>query len=255
METVNNIELNLITIIGFENESEAYKNVVKTILTTFINIINHSNILYDNQDLFNKISSLKLVKRDKEDHEYVEGTNTLFLSTTNAGGVPYNDEDIIIFLTHELVHFCCRMDNGFYKEFIGFDEFFTEFLTSRVVSKCGGIKMESHYREKVQGYFDKNDSELMRCLIGKLGFDNLLEIYLNRDKDKAISIIGQEVLQNINDYHDYYSEIINILNKPLRETRILLQTLVMSQEKNKLDENIGMIKQNINTLASKNKSI
>lgn len=230
---------------GFGNETALYRNIAQVILLSLIDIIKRTGISYNLQETLNRISSLNIVKRDGETHEYVDGTNTLYLSTTNGYSISYSDEDIIIFLTHELMHFGCANDNEFYKEYFGFDEFFTEYLTFVVVSKCGGINMESYYKRNVQGYFDESDNNLMKNLIDKYGYSELLDIYMNRNKEKARKIIGQSTLQSFNEYHNYYDELTDLIGRPLRECRKIIQNSIMKPQKDKLCEYVNLINQSI----------
>lgn len=236
---MNDMIFNSMQMIDFNNDAENYRKVIKIILNSIADIISKKEISYDFKHLSNRISSLKVIRRDGEDHEYEEINNELYLSLCGPTKKEYNDVEIIIFIIHELVHFSNHPDNSndFYKTYTGFDEFFTEYLTLIIASKIGGINLESYYRKNIKGYFgEENSTNFMKNLVEKFGLTELLDCYVNRNKNKLTSLVGNDILKNMNEYHDYYTNLIDNTDKSIREINEILKNPDFLVQKNTIDK-------------------
>ena len=245
---MNNRYFEFIQIEGFGEDTESYRNIIKTVIIELGRIINDKYITYDFEYLANKIATLKVIRRDGVNHEYFSDLNVIFLSSCNKSFNEYSDEEIIIYLIHELVHFVNINDeyDTFYDNYPGFDEFFTEYLTYLIVKRIEGIRLESCYKKKVKGYFGNEiENDFIDQLQTKVGIEPLLDCYLNRDVAILSKTVGKPTLKAMNDYYNYYIKLATAINKPLIEIKYMLDNQQLEVQKQELDYYASVIMQNI----------
>jgi hypothetical protein len=240
---------NEVQITSIKSEARTnYQTVVAAVIGNTVDFLDKKSIYIDHDKLNKKMSELKIIHRDGQDHEYAPSSNTLYFSLTNQEGQKYSDEDMIIFTTHELLHLVSSadVDSSFYDTYTGFDEFFTEYLTSIIVSRIGGIGLESYYRHEVKGYFgNDNDNKIIKNLCSKVGLQSLLSAYVSRDLAGIEKLVGKETLTAMNEYHQYYNEISNNADMP---QKVLNENLTQSQQ-NTINGYVNRINQCISSLA------
>lgn len=237
---------------GFGEENQSYAHVVNTIVSSAIELIDKKSIAYDIEQLKDRITGLKIIKRDGTNHEYSPDSNTLYLSSCNQKGRKYSDEEMVIISAHELMHVVSTSETGdyFYETYPGFDEFFTEYLSFIAIMRVGGINLESYYRHEVKGYFGNNhDINFMKKLSDIVGFNQLLTVYLNRDLDGVKKIVGPETLTSLNDYYTYFYNLSNLIGQPLKEFNITLEDPLMVPQKQIIANYVNKNNQNIAALA------
>lgn len=243
-------------VVGFKGETESYRNAVDVIVSAVDGIIQRHSISYDSEFLASKVATLKVVRRDGQTHEYVSDINTIYVSSCNQDNRQFDDEEKIISLTHELMHLVCssEKDQDFFQTYFGFDEFFTEYLTSQVVSKIGGIKLESYYRHNVRGYFNNDqDINFIKKSCDKVGYKPLLESYVNREMDKVKDLVGEETLAAMNDYYKYYCELYDQINRPMRVLNKIIEEPQFALQKETINNHVERINQSILTHQSSGK--
>lgn len=231
-------------VIDFNQETDFYATVINNAVLATVGIIDHHSIPIDKDSLSGKISTLKIVRRDRQAHEHIPEDNTIFLSICNQEGVPYSQEEMTIFTIHELTHLIS--DNQIGRKYIGFDEFYTEYLTSLVASKIGGIALESFYRKNVNGYFGNgHDVSFIHSLIESKGFKNILDCYINSDVGKVEATIGKDVLDSMNDYFNYYDQLVESRQLPYRELNAMLQDPSLESERKTIEALRDKVRQSI----------
>jgi hypothetical protein len=229
---------------GFGDETESYQNLVRVITLSAGKIINNQSIPYDFNHLAEKMTDLKVIRRDGVAHEYDPNSNTLFISKFNQEKKQYSDEEMIIFTAHELVHLVSepKGDDSFGARYFGFNEFFTEYLSFLVVSNIGGIYLESYFKHNVKGYFgNENDLNFIKKLSDTLGFKNLLSCYLNREIADIENLTGTDVLTAMNDYFAYCDQLSDSIGKPLREFNEIIKHPSFAPQKQIIDDYVNTI--------------
>ncbi len=251
--------LNKIQDYNFPNQDIAnnYKNILEIVVNDFSSLLYKKNIEYDFSFLKEKLSSLKLVCRNKTNPEYDDINNILYISLTNQLNEELTDEDQIIFLIHEIIHsFCPRLTNDSISDkYYAFEEFFTEYLTFYILRRIGGIKLENYYLRSKCGYFNQFDHKIILKLIEKTKFDKLLTVYLSNSASELEKIIPKDILNSLQVYYNYFIEIYERYNVPLKilnemfTNDLVKQNLVLQEQLKKI--NVKIDNYNLNTNYSK----
>lgn len=239
---------NVIQIEGLGDETEEYRNLTGNIVNGACEIIERHSISYDFGRLENRIASLKIVRRDGIAHEWSADENTLYVSKCNQDGEPYSDEEMIIFATHELMHFVSEPDgyDEFGDKYFGFNEFFTEYLSFLVVSKIGGINLESHYKHNSKGYFgDGRDFDFMKKLTDRISIGQLLDVYLGRKIDEVESVVGADALEAMNSYYDYNCQLYDAIGVPLKRFNEIMTNPLFAPQRQIIDDYVDAINNSI----------
>ncbi|HOZ81280.1 MAG TPA: hypothetical protein PK370_03610 [Candidatus Woesebacteria bacterium] len=235
---------------GFENKAPDYANVVNTVVLSTVDLLNHKSILYDSEHLKEKLTNLKIIRRDGVNHEYDGNSNSIFLSFCDQEGKLYDDEKMTITTIHELMHMIShpKEADNFGDDYFGFNEFFTEYLTFLTVMKLGGINLESYYKHEVKGYCGNNiDINIIKNLSNKAGFNKLLNCYINRDESALQELVGKETLEAMNDYCGCIIDFAETTSWPIKKINEMLEKPLFAPQKQAIDSFVGKINQGIST--------
>lgn len=237
-------------MINFDSiEKHSYRQALLEIDRLIIDLIINNEISYDFQYLNARIRTLKLYNGDLLEAD--DENNIIRISQYNQLGEKITDEDEVINLIHEYLHIVSfrnyndERDIG--NSYYGFDEFYTEFITSIICMKLG-LNYEIYYKNHSAGYIDKKDYEFMKTLNSVIGLKTLLEIYFTGNRDLLEQILGIEVLLYMNQYLDYYLEIYDSFNKPKKVVNEILNKSVFLPQRQKLDNFVYKINENIHNI-------
>lgn len=242
-EFINNIQ-----DFNFPNQDlvNNYKKILEIVINNLSSLIYERNIEYDFLPLKEKLKSMKLVCRNRTNPEYDDKFNILYISLTNQLDERLTDEDQIIFLIHEIIHsFCPRLEtDSISDKYYAFEEFFTEYLTFYILRRIGGIKLERYYLKSKCGYFNQQDHNIILKLKEKFGFDTLLTTYFSNSAKALEKIIPKDILNSLQIYYNYFIEIYERYNIPLKRlnemlnSELIKQNLVLQNKINRINEKI-----------------
>lgn len=236
-----------------------YSVVCKSIFTYYINVfilyLQNCDIAYNFQGFYERLKNMNFLMSDdlNSGGEYDYSSNTITIKSSKMNNDEFSIDELTEIIIHELWHAFCLGDRSQINLFLGFDEFFAQYLTYEILkNKTDDSVLTTDDRKVRGGYFSENDNELMQKLVDVFGFKKIIELYLNSNDAEVLDFFGEEVLFSFTNLLLYYRNLFSRFRKiTVVEMHWKLEPRFYNEENEEIDALVMDSHKKINELKQK----